>query len=139
MTRRIVLISCVKEKMPRRAKARDLYTSTYFKLNLKYARKLQPDDIFVLSAKHGLLSLEREIEPYEHTLNNMRSAEIKAWASGVLGQLNATCRMDETEFIFLAGETYRKHLLPHMKHSVIPLKGLLIGEQRQKLKTLCDE
>ncbi len=69
MKKRIVLISCVSQKLPQRAKVKDLYISTLFKFNLKYAEKLKPDDIFVLSAKHGLLPLEKEIEPYNETLN----------------------------------------------------------------------
>lgn len=136
MRKRIVLISCVSQKLPYRAKARDLYTSTLFKLNLQYAEKLAPDEIFILSAKHGLLSLEQEIEPYEQTLNNMRSSEVKAWAYNVFEQIKSVCSIDDSEFTILAGEKYRKHLLPHIKNYKIPLKGLRIGEQLKKLKEL---
>jgi len=134
--KRIVLISCVSQKLSRRAKARDLYVSTLFKFNLKYAEKLKPDNIFVLSAKHGLLSLEKEIEPYEQTLNKMSVSEIKQWASRVLEQIKRVCSINETEFVFLAGDKYRKYLLPHVKNSQVPLEGLRIGEQLQKLKGL---
>ncbi len=137
--RSIVLISCVSQKLTYRTKAQDVYTSTLFKLNLQYARILQPDNIFILSAKYGLLPLDRTIKPYEQTLNTMRSAEIKTWASRVLVQLKNVCCLDETECIFLAGEKYRKHLLPHLRNSKIPLEGLRIGEQLQKLKALCNE
>ena len=136
MKKRIVLISCVSQKLAQRAKVKDLYISTLFKFNLKYAKKLNPDDIFVLSAKHGLLPLEKEIEPYNETLNNMRSVEIKQWANLVLGQINEVCIIDETEFIFLAGDKYRKYLLPYIKNPQVPLEGLRIGEQLQKLKGL---
>ena len=136
---RITLIACVGQKLSHRSKAADLYTSTLFKLSLKYARKQRPDDIFILSAKHGLLPLDKEIYPYEQTLNNMLSAEIKAWADEVIDQLREVCRLDETEFTFLAGEKYRRYLLPHIKHKKIPLQGLRIGEQLQRLKELCDE
>jgi len=136
MRKRIVLISCVSQKLPHRAMARELYISTLFKLNLKYAEKLAPDKIFVLSAKHGLLALEIEIEPYEQTLNNMRSSEIRVWADRVLEQIRGVCSIDDSEFIFLAGDKYRKHLLPHIKNYKIPLKGLRIGKQLQKLKEL---
>jgi hypothetical protein len=126
----------VSQKASHPAQAKDLYISTLFELNLKYAKTLKPDDIFVLSAKHGLLPLEKEIEPYEQTLNNMRTSEIKHWANGVLEQINEICSIDETEFIFLAGEKYRKYLLPHLKTTQIPLEGLRIGKQLQKLKEL---
>lgn len=136
MRKKIVLISCVSKKLPYRAKARDLYVSTLFKLNLKYANSLNPDEIYVLSAKHGLLELEREIEPYEQTLNNMRTTEIRAWANNVLQQLRSVASLEEAEFIFLAGDKYRKYLLPHLKNAVVPLEGLRIGEQLQRLKEL---
>jgi hypothetical protein len=134
MSKRIVLISCVSQKLSYSAKAKDLYISTLFKLNLKYAEKLEPDEIFVLSAKYGLLPIDQEIEPYEKTLNNMRSSEVKEWANRVLDQIKDVCPIDETEFTFLAGEKYRKYLLPHIKNAQIPLEGLRIGEQLQRLK-----
>lgn len=136
MRKRIILISCVSQKLPHRAKARDLYISTLFKLNLKYAEQLAPDEIFILSAKYGLLALEQEIEPYEKTLNSMRSSEIKVWANHVIEQIKKVCLIDDSEFTFLAGDKYRKYLLPHIKSYKVPLKGLRIGEQLQKLKVL---
>jgi hypothetical protein len=136
MKHRMVLISCVSQKLTRRAKAKDLYVSALFKLNLKYAETLESDGIYILSAEYGLLSLEQEIDPYERTLNDMHSGEIKQWASRVLEQIKKICSIDETEFMFLAGDKYRKYLLPHIKNSKIPLKGLRIGEQLQRLKGL---
>ena len=136
MKKRIVLISCVRQKLPHRAKVKDIYVSTLFKLSLKYARKLQPDGIFVLSAKHGLLPLEKVIEPYEETLKSKPAGEIEIWASCVLDQIKAICSIDQTEFILLAGDRYRKYLLPHIKHCTIPLEGLRIGEQLRKLTGL---
>ena len=136
MGKRIVLIACASQKLSQRSKAKDLYISTLFKLNLKYAVKLAPDKIYILSAKHGLLSLDQEINPYEQTLNNMPSDEVKQWASRVLEQIKHVCPVDETELIFLAGKKYRKYLLPHIKNAQVPLEGLGIGKQLQKLKRL---
>lgn len=136
MRKQIVLISCVSKKLPYRAKAKDLYVSTLFKLNLKYANKLNPDGIYILSAKYGLLNLEQEIEPYEQTLNNMRAKKVKQWTSQVIEQIRKISSVDETEFVFLAGEKYRKYLLPHLNNVQIPLKGLRIGEQLQRLEEL---
>jgi hypothetical protein len=103
---------------------------------LKYANKLNPDGIYILSAKYGLLNLEQEIEPYEQTLNNMRAKKVKQWTSQVIEQIRKISSVDETEFVFLAGEKYRKYLLPHLNNVQIPLKGLRIGEQLQRLEEL---
>lgn len=134
--KRLILISCVSQKLQRRAKARDLYISPLFRLNLRYAEKLTPDEIYVLSAKYGLLSLEEEIEPYELTLNNMRASEVKSWASHVLAQLKSRCSIDASRFTFLAGEKYRRYLIPYLSNYEVPFEGLRIGKQLQKLKEL---
>jgi len=94
----------VSQKLSQRAKAKDLYVSTLFKLNLEYAKKMEPDEIFILSAKYGLLSLEQEIEPYEQTLNNIPAHEVKQWANQVLEEIRKKYSIDETTFVFLAGE-----------------------------------
>jgi len=130
---KVVLISCVSKKLHHRSKAQDLYVSPLFKKNLRYAKSLNADDIFVLSAEYGLLRLDEEIEPYDKTLNKMRSAEIKEWASSVLNQLEKLVDLENDEFVFLAGNNYRKFLLPHIKHYEIPMKGLGIGKQLQWL------
>lgn len=132
----IVLISCVSKKLPCKAKAKDLYDSPLFKYALKYAHQLNPDRIFILSAKYGLVELDDEIEPYDQTLNNMNSRETKGWASMVLKQLSSKTDIFHSEYVFLAGEKYRKFLIPEIKHFKIPLKGLPIGRQLQKLKEL---
>lgn len=136
MKKLIVLISCVSKKLSHRAKAKDLYISTLFKLNLKYANKLSPDGIYILSAKYGLLNLDQEINPYEQTLNNMCANEVKQWADRVIVQTKKVSVIEETDFVLLAGEKYRKHLIPHLSGVQIPLKGLGIGKQLQKLKEL---
>ena len=133
---KIALISCVSIKLKHPAKARDLYVSTLFKFNLKYAEKLNTDAIYILSAKYGLISLDVEVDTYELTLNTMSTDEIRLWADKVMEQIKAITSIDETEFIFLAGNNYRKNLLPHIKYSTIPLEGLRIGEQLKRLKGL---
>ncbi len=130
----VVLVSCVKKKVAYRAKAKDLYASPFFKLNLRYARSLDPDDVFVLSAQHGLVGLEEELEPYEHTLNGMSSEEVKGWADSVLAQLGSVADLQKDRFVLLAGERYRKYLLPHLPNHEIPLRGLGIGKQMRFLK-----
>jgi cytoplasmic iron level regulating protein YaaA (DUF328/UPF0246 family) len=131
--KKIVLISCVSQKRTQRSKAKDLYLSTLFKKNLAYARRLNPDAIYILSAKYGLLNLETEIDPYNLTLNTMSASEIRSWAEKVLQQLSQVANLNDDHFIFLAGMKYRKYLLPHLRSYEIPLEGLTIGRQLQAL------
>lgn len=132
--KKILLISCVKSKLDHPARAEDLYISTLFRSNLAYARSLKPDAIFILSAKYGLLSLDKVIAPYEMTLNKMGEAEKKSWARLVLADLSQKADLKNDLFIILAGENYRKYLLPEMNHVQIPFEGLSFGRQLQELK-----
>ncbi|MFA5992549.1 MAG: DUF6884 domain-containing protein [Candidatus Pacearchaeota archaeon] len=131
---KIALISCASKKVNSKTKAQNLYISPLFKYNLKYAKSLSPDRIFILSAKYGLLDLNEEIEPYNKTLNKMSSEEIEEWAGLVLNQLKEVSDIKKDEFIFLAGNNYRKYLIPNIKNYQIPLKGLGIGKQLKWLK-----
>lgn len=129
----IILISCVSKKLARRANTRDIYVSPLFRLNLAYAESLKPDAIYVLSAKHGLLSLNDEIEPYNLTLNTMGTGQIRAWASRVVQQLAEVADLKRDRFVFLAGEKYRKFLVSDITRYEIPMQGLTIGRQLQFL------
>jgi cytoplasmic iron level regulating protein YaaA (DUF328/UPF0246 family) len=132
--KKITLISCVSKKLENKARAEDLYISNLFKLSLEYARKQNPDDIFILSAKYGLLALDDEIEPYDETLNTMKINQRKNWAREVVKQLKAKADLDKDHFIILAGKKYREFLTSHLKSYEIPLEGLSIGKQLKFLK-----
>ena len=132
--KKIVLISCVKKKMDRRTKAEEMYISTLFKNNLKYAKSLNPSNIFILSAEHGLLELNTEIDPYDKTLNKMCINDIKKWSELVLKKLQIFADLNFDEFIILAGIRYRKFLIPSLKNVKIPMVGLEFGKQLKWLK-----
>jgi hypothetical protein len=130
----IALISCASKKRPQAAPAAELYDSTLFRLSLAYAHSLNPDAMHILSAKHHLLDLDDVIEPYDLTLNNMPAVDIRAWAERVRRQLAGRYDLDRDHFIILAGQKYRRYLLPHLTSYDILLEGLRIGEQLQFLK-----
>ena len=137
----IVLIACSKRKQTCRCKAQDLYTGPLFIQSLKYAKKRKPYKIYVLSAKHHLLSLDKEIEPYDCTLKGMSASEVRTWSDKVLKQLRSTSDMKQTNYVLLAGSKYRESLLEleRIKDPEIPLKGLRYGEQLRRLKELTSD
>ncbi|MFH1307944.1 MAG: DUF6884 domain-containing protein [archaeon] len=126
---KIVLIACASRKYSTKAKAKNLYISPLFKLGMKYAHTLNPDKIFILSAKYGLLNPETEIEPYNLTLNKMPKIQREIWAKEVLGKLGEESNIKNDEFIFLAGQRYREYLIPHLTDYEVPMQGLGIGKQ----------
>jgi len=131
----IVLIACASKKLAQRARAQDLYISALFVANLRYAQSLRPNAIYILSAKHGLLALDQEVEPYDLTLNTMPVAQVRAWARRVLAQLRGQADLKNDRFVFLAGDKYRKFIIPHLAHWEAPLQGMRIGEQLQFLQS----
>ena len=126
---RIVLISCVAKKLNYSSIAKDMYVSALFKGAYKYAKKIDADKIFILSAKYGLLDESDIIEPYNETLNDKSIAWRREWASKVISTLSQKANLQSDEFVFLAGEKYRQYLIEHIAHVSVPLKGLSIGKQ----------
>lgn len=131
----IVLLSCVSKKKSYATRAEDLYESTLFKYALKYAKMQNPDKIYILSALHGLVELDQILKPYNVTLNKIKTAERKIWSQKVIGQMkDKNIDLTNDHFIILAGEMYRKYLLPYFDKYTIPMLGLPIGKQLQFLK-----
>lgn len=134
--KKIFLISCVSKKKDTKSKACELYISPLFKLNYEYAKTQNPDAIYILSAEHGVVTTEQEIEPYDKTLNKMKSLEIQLWADEALHSLKKLEEINRCEFVILAGEKYRRYITPELPNYTVPLKGLSIGKQLQKLNAL---
>jgi len=138
--KKICLISCVKSKNEGSHKAGELYCGQLYTGHLKYAKSLgfEENDIYILSAKHGLLSFNDIIEPYEKTLNNMKKSERNKWAKNTLNQIKSKFNILDTEFTILAGKNYYENLEPFLPNVNLPkeLKGLPIGKRVQMLNSL---
>jgi hypothetical protein len=136
----VVLVACVATKNNKPAPAKDLYASDLFKKSMDYAAKLaKPEDIYILSAKHHLLPINKVIKPYDMTLNDFDKEEKERWADTVMSEIESRYDIDKTNFIFLAGNNYRKYLQDRLPHTEVPLEGLRIGEQKAKLLKLLSE
>ena len=115
--------------------------SNLFKKELIYAKTLtDSNNIYILSAKYGLLNLEDIIEPYDYTLNGQSISVIKKWATMVFEQLEQVIDSSNVEIVFLAGNNYRKQLIPLLRdkfvnaHITIPTEGMGIGVQLKYYK-----
>jgi len=85
---KIVLLSCTKSKLDHRAPAQELYSaSPMFRKTLEYGKSLQPDKMFILSAKHHLVPLNKELEPYDKTLKEMSADEKEKWSVETTNQM----------------------------------------------------
>ncbi|MDZ7788915.1 MAG: hypothetical protein U5L08_00180 [Xanthomonadales bacterium] len=128
-SRTVVLIACSSRKLDRPARAGHLYQGTLFRASLDWARRQAADAICILSAKYGLVALDQVIKPYDLTLNDLPVVEIRAWSERVLDQLASRFDLERDRFVFLAGERYRRFLVPRLTHAAAPLARLKIGEQ----------
>lgn len=136
---KIGLISCSKAKKDYFCSAEEMYSeSNIFKLSLEYAKKIC-DEVFVLSAKHGLLNLEDTIHPYDESLVDKSLAERRKWSQEVVSRLKYRTDLERDEFIILAGKKYNEYLLDHFKNYLLPLEGLTMFKRVPRLKDLIEE
>lgn len=138
MAQRITLISCTNSKADHPCAAHVMYSkSPRFRLAYEFA-KMAADKVFILSAKHGLLTEHSMIEPYNETLSNKSLNERKQWSENVIGKLEREADLNNDYFTILAGETYYEQLLPKLKHYWLPLKGKTLLQWIPALHALID-
>jgi hypothetical protein len=133
---RIYLVSCVSKKSLTAAPSREFYVSPWFLAVRQYV-EATGDPWYVLSAKYGLVGPMQVLAPYDETLNNMKIAERRAWASRVTAQMDQHMPTVRTVVAF-AGLRYREFLMDYLKgHFAIevPMEGLTIGRQLQWLNS----
>lgn len=135
---KIVLISCVKGKKSIRAKAKDIYKGPLFKNSLCVANKLKPNKTYILSAKHHLLDLEKEIEPYSLTLKDFTDNQKSIWGKEVIKQLEQVSDLKKDEFIILAGKEYITPIVGEITNWKNFLGNRNYGERTAYLKSICN-
>ena len=124
-----VFIGCVKKKNAGRLKAKNKYASALFKYELAYAKKFVSEkDIYILSAKYGLITLDTVIDDYDLTLKYFSERQRKEWAYKVIMQANKFGINKNDEIIFLCGEHYSKYLKRYYKNHKDPTQGLCMGK-----------
>ena len=129
----IAFVSCVKGKRSTPSKAKNLYISDLFKKARQYIEG-KFDQWYILSAEYCLLDPEKEVEPYEKTLNNMIAYERRQWSEVVYNQIRGKLPdSQEYKLYFFAGKKYREYLVPKLRRDGYrveePLKHLGIGKQ----------
>ena len=130
----IFLVSCAGKKLPNPAKAKDIYMpSDLFKKSRAYVESTGKP-WFILSAKYGLLDIEKRISPYNKTLNTMRKEKRCKWAQKVLKDLIPHLEKEKIKsVVILAGSRYREFLEPELCdrgfYVYVPMGDLGIGKQ----------
>lgn len=140
---KIVFLSCTKSKTPYPAPAQELYSaSPMFQKTLAYGKSLNPDRMYILSAKHHLVPLGKKLAPYDLTLKEMPKDERDEWGRITFDQIKSKgINPEDTKFIFLAGDAYIKPLLPYLpaKNIINPMEGKRFGERLKWLSSKVDK
>jgi uncharacterized HhH-GPD family protein len=131
---RIGLVGCVKSKLTRASRARDLYTSPLFRGRRRYVEKTC-DEWYVLSAAHGVVEPNTILEPYDVSLADASTGQRREWAQSSLEDLEARLGdLRGVEFEIHAGAPYRDFGLVEGLRGrgatvIIPAAGLNQGQQ----------
>lgn len=140
---KIVLLSCTKSKLDHTAPAQELYSaSPMFQKTLEYGKKLKPDKMFILSAKHHLVPLTKELAPYDKTLKEMSKDEKEKWGEETVKQMkSAGINPEKDKFIFLTGSEYMKPLANYIPENNMekPMEGKRFGQRLKWLNSQLSE
>lgn len=136
---RVALIGCGKTKQPGSHRARQLYSGRLTQRALAYGERTA-DEAWILSAKHGLVGLDQELEYYDERLP-ARWKDRAWWGLRVRNALTGAYRALPLHLIVLAGADYANAVLIDPYRTPIPwtyelpLDGLQVGERLSWLTT----
>ena len=113
----LVLVSCGAAKRTVPCQARTLYTGSFFSAGLAWARSVaEADDIRILSALHGLVPLDRVLDPY-----NLRMGEPGSITTDALRvQAQEAGLLDADPVVIVGGMLYVKVARGVWSHAVAP-------------------
>jgi hypothetical protein len=136
---KIVLLSCTKSKLDHRAPAQELYSaSPMFRKTLEYGKSLHPDKMFILSAKHHLVPLNKELDPYDKTLKEMSKDDKEKWGEETVKQMKSYgLNLSKDKFTFLTGSEYLKPFKQYIpeENVEVPMEGRRLGERLKWLNS----
>ena len=106
---KIVILSCTKSKLDHKAPAQELYSaSPMFKKTLEYGKSLNPDKMFILSAKHNLVPLNKELEDVTQRIINVPKEEVAARLEKMTKSLTEVKLDNDTWLCLYTGEVFCK-------------------------------
>ena len=128
-----VIVVCSKQKFDHKAPASELYQGDMFKKSKLIAIKLQAD-FYILSAKYGLITGSKIIEPYETVIQTKKDKDRL--------RLNLDGKILENlalygKVIIIMGQKYRDVLEPFFKNNYYILRTSTgLGEYKTLLNNL---
>jgi hypothetical protein len=126
----IVVVSCGAAKQDKPAPAGHLYTGSYARQALTWARSVAPTHrIFILSALYGLVPHDQVISPYERRMTDTGAITVTE-----LQMQAARMGIDaETDVVVVGGRAYRQAARAVWPHVRAPFNGGM-GTQMGQLR-----
>lgn len=131
---RVVVVACGARKTDHPAPAGALYLGSYHRAMRRAAAALTRDGgrVIILSALHGLVTLDTVLDPY-----NLRMGAPGSVAAATLRQQAAALGLDRAEVTVLGGKAYVQALQEVVPDALAPLAGTRgIGEQLARLAAI---
>lgn len=135
----VVIIGCGKAKRElapgQRVPIVELYTGSLFRARLTYAQALGGPH-YVLSARHGLVPVDCEVETYEDDLNKRTARERRGWTELATVQIRSAAtpkgqqEFEKRPIVALVAGRYAEWIgtLRREGHDVdVPAEGLPVG------------
>ncbi|NEE25426.1 hypothetical protein G3M53_08090 [Streptomyces sp. SID7982] len=134
--RPVVVIPCSGAKLDRPAPAGDLYIGPLHIMARQAADALVAGGgtVLVLSALHGLLTLDEKVEPYDHTWKDPGSVTVEE----LRAQAVRLGLADAADVVLLTPGEYTRRASAVWPGARTPLAHLGIGKQRGRLAALRD-
>jgi hypothetical protein len=117
------------------APARELYTSPLFRMSLALAVHTC-DHVFVLSARHGLVELDRVLQPYNSTMRHHTARGRLDWGARVVAAIQSAIPVGYLELVMYAGADYVVPIANAALGLLVtePMAGKQIGQRLQWLR-----
>jgi hypothetical protein len=134
----VALIACSRKKGPALAPAWRLYQGSRFLLACRKAG-LFASAAFVLSAKHGLVCMGQELEPYDESLADKTPAQRSEWGQRVMAQFAGFMKNGDGSMVLprrivvFAEALYAEPIRPYLPCAEFPLASLDEAGQKEYL------
>lgn len=113
----IALVGCGAAKLDRPAPARDMYTSSLFRMSFAYATSLcgASDTVYIVSAMHDLIEPSTVIKPYERSVAELGGKRFRmAWGARIAARI-IDRHGREQPMVVLAGADYATPIVTGLK------------------------
>lgn len=106
---KLLILACSATKADFPCRAIDLYDGPAFRTLRAWMRSATPAElqnlsVWILSAEHGLIPFDNEIEPYDRRMTKERAEELRPSVVEKLAKL--VIQLDTLEVFLMMGQTY---------------------------------